>query len=154
MYAIIQTGGKQYKVKAGDTVKVEKIEKGIGDAVTFDQVLMLVNGDKVELGAPYLAGKAVQGKVVEQGRHKKVRIIKFKRRKHSMKQMGHRQYFTAVEITDVAGTKAPAKVAEKAVPKAASTVKPAAKKTAASTAKKAAPKTAAAKKPAAKKTEK
>lgn len=115
MYAIILAGGKQYKVKAGDVVKVEKIESGVGEAVSFDKVLMLIDGDNVKLGTPYLDGEVVKGEIVEQGRHKKVHIIKFRRRKHSMKHMGHRQYYTAVSITEVAGKKAAATTAKATV---------------------------------------
>ena len=143
MYAVIVTGGKQYKVKAGDVVKVEKIEQGIGDAVTFDKVLMVMDGDDVKLGTPYLDGQVVKAEVVEQGRHKKVRIIKFRRRKHSMKRMGHRQYYTTVKITEVGGKKAVAKpAAAKAKPVAKAATKPVEKKAAATA------KPAAAKKPA------
>lgn len=101
MFAVIVSGGKQHKVKEGEILKLEKIEKGVGDSVEFDKVLM-IGGDKVEIGAPYLDGKKVTAEVLEQGRHKKVKIIKFKRRKHHMKKQGHRQYFTAVKITKIA----------------------------------------------------
>ncbi|MFZ9034876.1 MAG: 50S ribosomal protein L21 [Francisellaceae bacterium] len=101
MFAIIKSGGKQYKVKAGTVVKLEKIEKGVGETVEFDHVLMLQNGDEVKVGSPIVEGAKVIAEVIEQGRHKKVNIIKFKRRKHSMKRQGHRQYFTAVKIVNV-----------------------------------------------------
>jgi len=109
MYAVVLTGGKQYKVKLGDVVNIEKLELGIGDTVDFDKVLMLIDGEKAELGTPYLSGKAVKGEVVAQMRSKKVRIIKFRRRKHSMKRQGHRQYLTVVRITEVAGNKVSSK---------------------------------------------
>jgi len=109
MYAVILTGGKQYKVKPGDVINIDKLELGIGNTVDFGEVLMLIDGEKSEIGTPYLSGKAVKGEVVAQMRSKKVRIIKFRRRKHSMKRQGHRQYLTAVRITEVAGNKVASK---------------------------------------------
>ena len=102
MYAIIKNGGKQYKVKKDEVVKLEKIDLGIGDKVEFDTVLMgqTVKGE-VKVGSPIVEGAKVVGEVVEQGRDKKVKIMKFRRRKHSMKQQGHRQYFTAVKISSI-----------------------------------------------------
>jgi large subunit ribosomal protein L21 len=102
MYAVIKTGGKQYKVAEGDMVLVEKLEPADGEGVEFNDVLMLVDGDQVEVGAPFVAGAKVAGKVVEQGRHKKVQIVKFKRRKHHLKRQGHKQLYTKVEITGIA----------------------------------------------------
>ncbi len=101
MYAVIQTGGKQYRVQEGATLKIEKLELGTGDSVEFDKVLMVQSDDAVKIGQPYVVGGKVSAEVVSQGRHKKVKIIKFKRRKHHMKQMGHRQYFTEVKITGI-----------------------------------------------------
>ncbi|MCF6776124.1 50S ribosomal protein L21 [Thiotrichales bacterium 19X7-9] len=101
MYAVIKTGGKQYKVAEGNTLKVEKIEKGIGETVEFDQVLMCSTGDEVKVGAPFVEGAKVVAEVVEQARAKKIKIIKFRRRKHHMKQQGHRQYFTALKIKSI-----------------------------------------------------
>jgi len=101
MYAVIKTGGKQYRVAQGDTLKVEKLDVGEGDAVEFDQVLMVGEGEDVKVGAPYLEGGKVTATVVDHGRHKKIKIIKFKRRKNYRKQMGHRQYFTQIEITGI-----------------------------------------------------
>ena len=101
MYAIIATGGKQYKVSEGKAVKIEKLKGDVGAQVEFDQVLMLVNGDKVEIGAPYIQGAKVIGEVVEQGRGEKIDIIKFRRRKHYMRHQGHRQDFTAVKINTI-----------------------------------------------------
>ncbi|HIG78786.1 MAG TPA: 50S ribosomal protein L21 [Cycloclasticus sp.] len=101
MYAIIQTGGKQYKVAEGDFLKIEKLDAEEGAEVTFDSVL-LVNGDAgLKVGAPNLDGATVTATVKAQGRLKKVHIIKFKRRKHHMKKMGHRQYYTEVIITGI-----------------------------------------------------
>ncbi len=101
MYAVIVTGGKQYRVAPGDTLKVEKLDVAEGDAVEFDRVLMVADGDAVKIGSPYVAGGKVSATVKAQGRHKKVHIVKFRRRKHHMKQQGHRQYFTEVQITGV-----------------------------------------------------
>lgn len=101
MYAVIQTGGKQYRVEEGSTLKVEKLEAGIDENVEFDKVLMVQSDDAVKVGQPYIDGGKVTATVKSQGRHKKVKIIKFKRRKHHMKQMGHRQYYTEVQITGI-----------------------------------------------------
>ncbi len=101
MYAVIQTGGKQYRVEQGTTLKIEKLELGAGDSVEFDKVLMVQSEDGTKIGQPYLESGKVTAEVVSQGRHDKVKIIKFKRRKHHMKQMGHRQYFTEVQITGI-----------------------------------------------------
>ncbi|MBK2124115.1 50S ribosomal protein L21 [Fangia hongkongensis] len=103
MFAIIKSGGKQYKVTEGAVVKLEKIEKGVGENIEFDQVLMLQNGEEVKVGSPVVEGAKVTAEVLEQGRHKKVTIIKFRRRKHSMKRQGHRQYYTAVKVTAIQG---------------------------------------------------
>lgn len=102
MFAIIKTGGKQYKVAEGDLLLIEKLELGIGDKHEFNEVLLVSDGEKTEVGSPLLAGKKVSAEVVDQARAKKVRIIKFRRRKHSMTRQGHRQYYTAVRITAIA----------------------------------------------------
>ncbi|MBB10745.1 MAG: 50S ribosomal protein L21, partial [Alcanivorax sp.] len=91
MYAVIKTGGKQYRVEEGDVVRIEKIEVATGESVDFDQVLLVANGDDVKVGQPVLDGAKVTAEVLEQGRHKKIKIVKFRRRKHSRKQQGHRQ---------------------------------------------------------------
>jgi large subunit ribosomal protein L21 len=101
MYAVIVTGGKQYRVSEGDTLKVEKLVAEAGSNVEFDQVLMAGEGDSVKVGAPYLDGSKVTAEVVEHGRGKKVEIIKFRRRKHSRKRQGHRQDYTQVRITGI-----------------------------------------------------
>lgn len=103
MYAVIKTGGKQYRVKEGDTLKIEKLELETGSAVDFDQVLLVANGEDVKVGAPLVDGAKVSAEVVNHGRGDKVTIIKFRRRKHSMKRQGHRQWFTEVKITGIAG---------------------------------------------------
>jgi large subunit ribosomal protein L21 len=100
MYAVIVSGGKQHRVVEGETLKLEKIEAATGESVEFDQVLM-VGGDSVKIGTPTLEGAKVTAEVVAQGRRDKVRIMKFNRRKHHMKQAGHRQWYTEVKITSI-----------------------------------------------------
>lgn len=100
MYAVIVSGGKQHRVVEGETLKLEKIEVATGDTINFDQVLM-IGGQNMQIGAPIVAGAVVTGEVVSHGRHKKVSIIKFRRRKHSMKRAGHRQWYTEVRITGI-----------------------------------------------------
>ena len=98
MYAVIKTGGKQYKVAAGEKLKIEQIPADIGTQITLDQVLAVGNGDQIKLGAPLVAGAAVTATVVSQGRHDKVRIFKMRRRKHYQKRQGHRQNYTEIKI--------------------------------------------------------
>lgn len=102
MNFVIKTGGKQYLVSEGDKLEVETLDADPGDKVEFAEVLLLRDGDKVEVGTPLIEGTKVTATVLEHGRGKKIRIIKFKRRKHYRRQMGHRQNFTRVEITGVA----------------------------------------------------
>lgn len=101
MYAVIATGGKQYVVSEGQTIQLEKLPEDAGKTIEFDQVLLCADGDQVKIGAPFLSGAKVSAEVVAQGRGKKVRILKFRRRKHHMKQAGHRQYLTTVKITGI-----------------------------------------------------
>lgn len=101
MYAVVLTGGKQYRVAEGDKLRVEKLAAEEGATVEFDQVLMIAEGDDVKVGTPYLAGGKVTATVKAQGRAKKVRIVKFKRRKHHLKRQGHRQWYTEVEVTGI-----------------------------------------------------
>lgn len=103
MYAVIKTGGKQYRVEEGQTLKVEKLEIATGEKLDIEDVLLIGNGDDVNIGEPTIKGAKVTAEVVEHGRHKKVKIMKFKRRKHHMKQMGHRQWYTELKITGIAG---------------------------------------------------
>jgi large subunit ribosomal protein L21 len=103
MYAVIQTGGKQYRVKSGEQLKIESLAAEIGAAVSFDNVLMLGEGDGVQVGAPFLSGARVKATVVAQGRGVKVRIFKMRRRKHYAKTQGHRQSFTEVRIDEIVG---------------------------------------------------
>lgn len=103
MYAVIATGGKQYRVSPGDTIRVEKLAVGEGENIDFDTVLMLRDGDAVTVGTPYVEGGRVSGIIKAHGRGTKIEIIKMKRRKHHRKQMGHRQAYTEVEITAING---------------------------------------------------
>lgn len=101
MYAVIQTGGKQYRVKAGDVIKVETLTAEAGNSISFDKVLLVAKEDKIICEPAKLKKAKVEAELLEQGRHKKVKIIKFRRRKHHMKQMGHRQNYSAVKITAI-----------------------------------------------------
>lgn len=101
MYAIIITGGKQYRVAEGDTLRIEKLPAEVGEQVNFDKVLMIVQDQNVTVGAPHVPQAKVSAEVIAQDRLDKVTIIKFRRRKHYRKQMGHRQYFTKVKITKI-----------------------------------------------------
>ena len=101
MYAVIKTGGKQYKVAQGTTLKVEKLEIEPGKKVTFAEVLMVADDDKVQIGTPFVAQASVEAKVISQGKGKKINILKFRRRKNSMKQQRHRQLFTEIQISKI-----------------------------------------------------
>ncbi|HFD80242.1 MAG TPA: 50S ribosomal protein L21 [Gammaproteobacteria bacterium] len=101
MYAVIVTGGKQYRVSQGDKLRVEKLDADEGASIELDQVLMVVDGDDVKIGTPLLDGSKVTAEVRAHGRGKKVEIIKFNRRKHHMKRQGHRQAYTELEITGI-----------------------------------------------------
>jgi large subunit ribosomal protein L21 len=101
MYAVIKTGGKQYRVAEGDVIEIEKLASDEGESVDFTEVLMVGEGEDVKIGAPFLDGGKVTGTIKEQKRGKKVEIIKFRRRKHHQKRTGHRQYLTKVEITGI-----------------------------------------------------
>jgi large subunit ribosomal protein L21 len=101
MYAVIKTGGKQYKVAAGEKLKVEQIPADIGSEITLDQVLAVGAGDTIKFGTPLVAGAKVQATVVAHGRHDKVKIFKMRRRKHYQKRQGHRQNYTELQITAI-----------------------------------------------------
>jgi large subunit ribosomal protein L21 len=101
MYAVIQTGGKQYRVAQGSTLKVEKLDAETGASVELDRVLMVADGDDIKVGAPFLEGGKVTATIKGHGRGKKVTIVKFRRRKHHMKRQGHRQAFTEIEVTGI-----------------------------------------------------
>ena len=98
MYAVFKTGGKQYRVSEGEILKIEKLEVEPGKKVTFNEVLMIADGENVQIGSPLVDKASVEAKVISQSKGKKVNILKFKRRKHSMKQQGHRQLFTEIQI--------------------------------------------------------
>ena len=102
MYAVIKTGGKQYRVVAGEKIKVEKLVGDVGATVTLDQVLMLADGDKVTIGSPIVKGASIQATVLSHGRGDKVMIFKFRRRKHYRKTQGHRQSYTEIQIGAIA----------------------------------------------------
>jgi large subunit ribosomal protein L21 len=102
MYAVIKTGGKQYKVAAGEKIKVEQIAADVGQEVVIDQVLAVGNGADLQVGSPLVAGASVKATVVAQGKHDKVRIFKLRRRKHYKKAQGHRQTYTELQIDAVA----------------------------------------------------
>ncbi len=101
MYAVVSTGGKQYKVREGETLRVEKLSGEVGDKITFDNILMFSKDEEVKLGQPLLEGAAVQGHIVEQGKAKKILVFKYKRRKRFRRKQGHRQQFTAVKIDSI-----------------------------------------------------
>lgn len=103
MYAVVQTGGKQYRVTEGATLRVEKLKADEGASVELDKVLMVGEGESVKIGTPYVDGSKVTATVKSHGRGKKVNILKFKRRKHHMKRQGHRQWYTELEITGISG---------------------------------------------------
>jgi len=101
MYAVIKTGGKQYRVSQGDTLRIEKLDAGEGESVEFEQILMVGAGEDVRVGTPFLKDSRVTARIKSHGRADKVEILKFKRRKHHLKRMGHRQGYTEVEITGI-----------------------------------------------------
>ena len=103
MYAVIKTGGKQYKVAAGEKIKVEQIAAEVGQEIVIDQVLAVGNGAELQVGTPLVAGASVKATVVAHGKHDKVRIFKLRRRKHYQKHQGHRQQYTELQIGDIAG---------------------------------------------------
>ncbi len=102
MYAVVRTGGKQYRVAAGEKIKVEQIPADVGAEITLDQVLMVGEGESVKIGTPLVAGAKVTAKVIAHGRHAKVNIFKMRRRKHYQKHQGHRQNYTELEIAGIA----------------------------------------------------
>ena len=100
-YAVIVTGGKQYRVMEGETLRVEKLEGDVDSELKFDQVLLIGSGDSINIGGPLISGALVAATIVKHGRADKIRIIKFRRRKHHMKQQGHRQHYTEIKITGI-----------------------------------------------------
>ncbi len=103
MYAVIKTGGKQYRVASGAELKVESLVGEVGSTISFDEVLMVGEGEAIQIGAPFVTGASVKAEVIKHGRGDKIRIIKHRRRKHYHKEQGHRQNFTAVKITEIVG---------------------------------------------------
>ena len=103
MYAVFRTGGKQYRVSPGDRLRVERLNAEVGDVIDFDEVLLVGDGTDIRVGKPLVPGGKVQGKVLAQGRSKKIEIIKFKRRAHYRRTAGHRQPYTEVKITSISG---------------------------------------------------
>ncbi len=101
MFAVIETGGKQYKVAPGQKLKIEKLESKIGDSLAFDKVLLVADGETVKIGAPYVDGAKVEGKVVRQGHNKTVIVFKYHSKTRYRKKKGHRQLFTEIEVTDI-----------------------------------------------------
>jgi len=101
MYAVIKTGGKQYRVSAGNKIKVEQIPADVGSEITLDQVLMVGEGESVKIGSPVVAGAAVTATVLSHGRHDKIKIFKMRRRKHYQKHQGHRQNYTEIRIDGI-----------------------------------------------------
>ena len=101
MYAVIANGGKQYRVKEGQTLRLEKIDLEAGETVELDEILMLVDGDKINVGKPNISGAKIIAKVEKHGRGDKIEVLKFKRRKHHMKHMGHRQWYTEVKVVEI-----------------------------------------------------
>lgn len=121
MYAVIESGGKQHRVVEGEILQLDKLDAVAGDKVKFDKILLVGEGESVKIGTPYVDGTQVEAEVTRQGRADKVKIIKFRRRKHSQKKQGHRQLFTEVKITGIktkAKTKAKAKAKTKTESKA------------------------------------
>lgn len=102
MYAVIKTGGKQYRIQVGEKLKVEQIEAQNGSELILDQVLMIADGDNISMGNPLVEGATVSATILGQGRHDKIRIFKMRRRKHYQKHQGHRQNYTEIQITGIA----------------------------------------------------
>lgn len=105
MYAVILSGGKQYRVQEGDTLKLESLPGDVGASINFEKVLLVGEGDAIKTGSPYLKGATVSATVLSHGRHKKIHIVKFRRRKHHEKWMGHRQNYTEVQIKQIKAKK-------------------------------------------------
>ena len=102
MYAVVKTGGKQYRVAAGEKLKIEQIAADVGQEIVLDQVLLVADGEALKMGAPLVAGAKVKARVLKHGRGEKVRIFKLNRRKHYRKSQGHRQNYTEIEILGIA----------------------------------------------------
>ena len=103
MYAVIESGGKQHRVEPGEVLRLEKLDASEGETVNFDKVMMIGEGENIQIGTPFVDGGAVTAEVVGHGRGEKITIIKMRRRKHYRRQAGHRQYFTEVKIKEISG---------------------------------------------------
>ena len=122
MYAVFKSGGKQYRVSKGEKLKLEKLEANVGKKVVFDQVLSVGEGNDIKIGTPYLADAIVEAKVIDEGKDKKIEVVKFKRRKNYKRNFGHRQHYSLIEVTNITVKK------KKAAPKKAAPKKEASKK--------------------------
>ena len=127
MYAVFKSGGKQYRVSKGEKLKLEKLEANVGKKVVFDQVLSVGEGKDINIGTPYLADAIVEAKVIDEGKDKKIEVVKFKRRKNYKRNFGHRQHYSLIEVTNITVKKKKA-APKKAAPKKAATKKAAPKK--------------------------
>ena len=105
MYAVIKSGGKQHRVEPGEVLRVEKLDLAEGDKIEFNEVMMVGNGDDIQIGDPYVEGGTVSAEVLAHGRGDKITVIKMRRRKHYRRQAGHRQHYTEIKILDIAGSK-------------------------------------------------
>ena len=127
MYAVFKSGGKQYRVSKGEKLKLEKLEANVGKKVVFDQVLSIGEGKDINIGTPYLADAIVEAKVIDEGKDKKIEVVKFKRRKNYKRNFGHRQHYSLIEVINITVKKkkaAPKKAApKKAAPKKATKTK-------------------------------
>ena len=132
MYAVFKSGGKQYRVSKGEKLKLEKLKANVGKKVVFDQVLSVGEGKDINIGTPYLADAIVEAKVIDEGKDKKIEVVKFKRRKNYKRNFGHRQHYSLIEVINITVKKkkaAPKKAAsKKAAPKKAASKKAASKK--------------------------
>ena len=117
MYAVIKSGGKQHRVEEGEYLRIEKLDTPTGEKINFDKVLMVKDGENVKIGTPFLPDVKVTAQILTHGRADKVKIIKFNRRKHSRKQMGHRQWFTEIKIVSIGSDKPKASTKPKAATK-------------------------------------
>ena len=104
MYAVIKSGGKQHRVEPGEVLRVEKLDLAEGDKIEFNEVMMVGDGDDIQIGAPYVEGGTVSAEVLAHGRGDKITVIKMRRRKHYRRQAGHRQHYTEIKILDIAGS--------------------------------------------------
>ena len=118
MYAVFKSGGKQYRVSKGEKLKLEKLEANVGKKVVFDQVLSVGEGKDINIGTPYLADAIVEAKVIDEGKDKKIEVVKFKRRKNYKRNFGHRQHYSLIEVTNITVKKKKA-APKKAAPKKA-----------------------------------